>query len=131
MAKKSMKIAQTSREAYEKLTPDKLRGDYKKIIGALAIIEEGTSEQIAAKLKCKPDKIWKRLSELKAINILYKPGNRRPLKSGCNGYTWMLTEYGKQLVESNIDILPGKPVQDFSRALNQPKLNTHNTERLF
>lgn len=126
-----MSISKTSREAYEKLTPDKLREDYKKIMSALSVIVEGTSEQIAAKLKCKPDKIWKRLSEMVKLGVIEKPGNKRPLKSGCNGYTYILTEKGRLLVESNLDILPGQPVQDFSRALMQPKLNTNNIERLF
>ena len=125
------KIADTSRAAYESLTPDKLRDDYKKIMSALSVIEEGTSEQIAAKLKCKPDKIWKRLSEMVKMEVIIKPGNKRPLKSGCNGYTYVLTEKGKQLVECNLSMIPGKTVQDFSRAINQPQISNHITERLF
>lgn len=112
------KVQSTSKAAYDSLTPDKLREDYKKIMTALSALGEGTSEQIAARLKCKPDKVWKRLDELKKMEILYKPGNRRPLKSGCMGFTWSLTEKGKQMVESSQELLPGKTVQEFSRALN-------------
>jgi len=129
MAKR--KVAATSRAAYDSLTADKLREDYKKIMSALSVLGEATSEQIAGKLKCKPDKVWKRLSELKKADVLYKPGNRRPLKSGCMGFTWALTEKGKQIVESSQELLPGQTVQDFSRAFNQPSQSNNTINRLF
>lgn len=112
------KVAATSRAAYDSLTADKLRDDYKKIMTALSILGEATSEQIASKLKCKPDKIWKRLSEMARMDVIYKPGNRRPLKSGCMGFTWALTETGKQMVESSQELLPGKPVQEYSKEIH-------------
>lgn len=125
------KMAETSLEAFRQLTADKLREDYKKILTTLSIIGESTSEQIAAKMKVKPDKVWKRLSELKEKELIYKPGTRKPLKSGCNGFCWALTEKGKLLVSSSDLLLPGKPIQDFSRALNQPTPSQNTVNRLF
>jgi predicted transcriptional regulator len=122
------KVAATSRAAYDTLTVDRLRDDYKNIMSALSVLIEATSEQIAAKLKCKPDKIWKRLSEMKEKEVIYKPGNRRPLKSGCMGFTWSLTEKGKQMVESSQELLPGKSVQDLSREIQK---STYKPNTLF
>ena len=125
------KVSDTSKAAYDQLTADKLRDDYKKIMSALAVLGEATSEKIAAKMKCKPDRVWKRISEMRKMHVLDRTGNRTELKSGCKGFTYYLTEKGKLMVESSQELLPGKPVQDFSRAMNQPIQSNHTIERLF
>lgn len=125
------KVTETSLDAFRQLTADKLRDDYKKILTTLSVIGESTSEQIATKMKVKPDKVWKRLSELRDKELIHKPGTRKPLKSGCNGFCWALTEKGKALVSSSELLLPGKPIQDFSRELNQPIPSQNTINRLF
>lgn len=121
------KFSATSRAAYDTLTPEKLGDTYKKIIAALSTLGEATSEKIAAKMKCKPDSVWKRLKELSDRGLLYKPGNKQPLKSGCMGFTWSLTEKGRQIVESSQELLPGKPIQDISRDMNNKKPATQTS----
>lgn len=85
------KNPETSIAAYKSLEPEELREIYKNIIKALGQLGEGTYEEIAAYLKESPARIWKRLSELHRMELIYRPGNKRLLKSGRNGFTWMLT----------------------------------------
>lgn len=124
-------IAETSKEAFRKLDPDKLAETYRGIINALGVLGEATSEAIAAKMKVKPDRVWKRLDELRKNGFIYKPGTRKPLKSGCNGFCWALTEKGKGLVSISAAPPAGKTIADFSRAINQPKLSDTTINRLF
>lgn len=95
------------------------------------MLEEATSEAIATRMKVKPDKVWKRLKELMDNGLIYKPGIRKPLKSGCNGYCWALTENGKALVSVSAAPPAGKTISDFSRAFNQPKPSDNTVNRLF
>lgn len=125
------KVSETSRAAHDSLTADRLRDDYKKIMSALSVLGEATSEKIASKMKCKPDRVWKRISEMRRMEVLFRTGNRAELKSGCKGFTYSLTEKGKLMVESCEELLPGKPIQDFSRAFNQPTISNNVSERLF
>lgn len=125
------KVAQTSVEAFRKLDPDKLAETYRGIINALGVLGEATSEAIATKMKVKPDKVWKRLKELMDNGLLYKPGTRKPLKSGCNGFCWALTEKGKLLVSVPAAPPAGKTIADFSRAFNQAKMSDNTVNRLF
>jgi predicted ArsR family transcriptional regulator len=107
----------TSNEAYRQLKAERVRETYKQILFALSIIKEGTFEDIARQIGCKPDVIWKRLSELANDGKIYRPGNKRPLKSGRNGYTWMLITPGiapAKIVEMS---MPGTTVQDYSKKI--------------
>lgn len=49
-------------------------GMYKKIITALEVIGEGSSYDIAKHLGVKPDKVWKRASELKKDEVIIDTG---------------------------------------------------------
>lgn len=124
-------VAETSKEAFRKLDPDKLAETYRGIINALGVLGEATSEAIATKMKVKPDKVWKRLDELRKNDILYKPGTRKPLKSGCHGFCWALTDKGKALVSISAAPPPGKTISDFSKALNQPTPSQNIQQTLF
>jgi predicted transcriptional regulator len=81
---------QTSLDAYHSLNAKELNETYKQILSALSVLGEADFETIAAYLKCNPSKIWKRMSELHKMELIYRPGNKRMLKSGRNGFTWML-----------------------------------------
>lgn len=82
-------LAETSIEAFKSLDPRELNETYRQILYALDEIGEGTFEDIASFLKCAPGKIWKRMSELGKMELTYRPGNKRKLKSGKMGFTWM------------------------------------------
>lgn len=82
----------TSIEAYHSLDVNQLNKTYKTIIETLSKIGEGTFEDIAATAKEDKAKIWKRLSELERMQVVYRPGEKKVLKSGRNGYVWMIRE---------------------------------------
>lgn len=112
------KNPETSNEAYRSLKAVEVRETYKNILFALSIIKEGTFEDISRQMNVAPAVVWKRLSELADDGKIYRPGNKRPLKSGRNGYTWMLITPGiapAKVVEMS---LPGKTVSDYSKKIS-------------
>jgi DNA-binding Lrp family transcriptional regulator len=121
------KNPETSIEAYRSLNPDKLNEMYKSIITALSEIGEGTMEDIAKQIGCKSDKIWKRLSELSKNGIIHRPGNKRVLKSGKMGYTWMLGS-GEEIKTNKPErSLKGKTVSDFSKKIKSIQKDVQKT----
>lgn len=84
-------IIETSKEAYHSLDPKQLTDTYKLIIKALGVLGEATTEEVSAYLRVDHAKLWKRFSELHKMEVIHRPGNKRPMKSGRNGFTWMLT----------------------------------------
>lgn len=84
------KVPETSKEAYDNLHPSQLAEVYRKILYALSQIGSGTFEDIAAFLKVDKSIIWKRLSDMAKMNLIYRPGTKKTLKSGRKGYTWMI-----------------------------------------
>ena len=85
------KNPETSNEAYRSLKVSELNETYRLILSALSVLGEGTFEDISAYLKVDKSRIWKRMSELERMQLVYRPGNKRLLKSGRNGFTWCLT----------------------------------------
>ena len=121
MAKRT--VPQTSKDALASLKAEEIREMYRRILEALRLIKEGHMEDIAAACKVKPEKVWKRLSEMKKMGLIYRPGNRKVLTSGCTGYTWRLVgdEPTAPVTER---VMKGKSVADYSRKLigNQQQL---------
>jgi DNA-binding NtrC family response regulator len=85
------KTAETSRAAWKSISQENLTDIYKQIIFALSKLGEGTFEDIAAYLKIDRSRVWKRMSELERLQLVYKPGRKKKLKSGREGFTYMLT----------------------------------------
>lgn len=117
------KNPETSVEAFRSLTADQLTDTYKAILSALDVIGEGTFEEISITAKMDKARVWKRLSELHKMELIYRPGNKRMLKSGRLGYTWMKTTESLKKVEVEKS-LPGKTVSEYSKDLikKQPTL---------
>lgn len=113
---------ETSNEAYRSLKKDKIRETYKNILYTLAQIKEGTFEDIAFQMRVKPDIVWKRLSELANDGKIYRPGNKRPLRSGRMGYTWMLITPGISPTKVTEKVMAGKSITDYSKKLVQKDL---------
>jgi hypothetical protein len=83
---------------------------------------QGSSQQISTYLTIEDDVVRKRLSELKKMGILYKPGHKVPTKKGCNAYVWQICSAGQKTDNENKP-LPGKSISDFSKELiPQPQL---------
>lgn len=122
MAKR--KVIETSRAAFQSLQPDHLAEIYRKILEALSKIGEGTFEEIAASAKLPKERVWKRLSELAKDDLIYRPGNKKALRSGREGYTWRLTDKSIPKTQNAEKALKGPSVADYSRKLIPKKKPT-------
>jgi len=112
------KNPETSVSAYRSLDPLKLTELYQKILWGLGQIGEGTFEEISIAVRLPKERIWKRLSELERNNMVYRPGNKRPLASGRLGFTWKLVqknESSSPVTEKSPD---GPSVSDYSRNIH-------------
>lgn len=113
----------TSNEAYRSLDPTELSDIYRSILSSLSKLGEATFEDLAAHMKVDKSRVWKRMSELDKMELVYRPGNKRLLKSGRSGYTWMLTKEGQPKTEYAEKILKGETVSDISKKM-QKTINT-------
>jgi len=83
-------VVETSKAAFRSLKVEELNETYRQILDALREINEGTFEDLAAYMRVDKSRVWKRLSELDRMELIYRSGNKRMLKSGRMGFTWML-----------------------------------------
>lgn len=112
------KQSETSKAAYDSLQPDDIREMYRTIMITLSAIGMGTFEEIAAHAKVERERVWKRLSEMERMELIYRPGNKRVLRSGRQGYCWALTGQHLPKTEANERALKGKGIADYSREIN-------------
>lgn len=84
------KQPETSLEAYRSLDLKELNETYRDILKSLGELGEGTFEEIAAHMKVDKSRVWKRMSELEKMELVYRPGKKKLLKSNRNGYVWVL-----------------------------------------
>jgi predicted transcriptional regulator len=112
---------ETSLEAHKSLDPVKLRDIYEKILWGMGQIGECTFEELSVAIKIPKEKIWKRLSEMARLNLIYRPGNKRTLASGCLGYTWKLVEKDKEPTIEIEKMQDGLTIQDHSRNIQEIK----------
>lgn len=128
----SKKLQETSLEAFRSLEDCEIKKTYEGILRSLSIIKEGTFEDIAKSMKCSPDKVWKRLSELhEKYMLIYRPGGKKLLKSGRKGFVWRLTDLGVENAGSAESTLPGKTIADYSRSINKVSQSIHQQDSLF
>lgn len=113
------KNPQTSIDAYRSLTIEELNDTYKRILSSLAALGEGTFEDIAAHAKLDKSRVWKRMSELERMELVYRPGTKKLLKSGRSGFTWSLTNSATPKTnKSEKELLKGtKPVHESAREI--------------
>jgi predicted transcriptional regulator len=110
------KVPETSVEAWKSIDPTQLAQIYCGILYALGIMYKGTFEEIAAHMKVDKSKVWKRMSELEKMKLVYRPGSKKMLKSGRQGYEWALTSQVTPKTDKEQKALKGKlTVQDHSR----------------
>lgn len=115
-------IPDTSREAWHSLDPTQIAEIYRGILYALGILGTATFEEIAAHMKVDKSRVWKRMSELERMKLVYRPGTKKMLKSGRNGYVWALTSQSMPKTEKSMKELKGQPaVVDYSRKLISDK----------
>ena len=124
------KVAITSKMAYDSITQDQLQPMYKKIIAALTELGPSTYEELSIHLKEKPDRIWKRLSEVGKMDLIHRTGDIRKLSSGRFGMIWAVGAT-PETVKMSKKSLPGKTIADYSRALIQPNPSSNIRSKLF
>lgn len=110
-------VPETSREAFHSLDPIQLAEIYRKILWGLSQLGEATFEELAVAIKEPKERVWKRMSELRDKGLIYRPGNKRMLRSNRMGYTWMLTKEGLPTTSKAEKALSGKTVADYSKSI--------------
>ena len=117
------KLPETSLEAYRSLEPDKMQQIYKDIVSALSVIGEGTFEDISAWLRIDKSRVWKRLSEMQKLGMIYNTGRKKLLKSNRNGFTWMLTTDATPKTDKQENVFKNgqKASTDYAKQLIQPQ----------
>ena len=96
---------QTSKAADESMDIHRTPTQNKIIEGMKKLKVGGTFEQIAESCDLKPSQVWKRLSELKDLKLIYDCNYTRKLSSGRNGIVWQVMGLGYK----NEDGTPVKP----------------------
>ncbi len=111
-------VPETSKAAYHSLDPAKLSETKRQILYALSQLFEATHEELAAYMKVDRSVVWKRLSELEKDGLIYKPGNKKALRSGRAGFTYMLTDKSMPKTQASEKALKGPSIAHFSRKIN-------------
>lgn len=83
-------MKQTSIDAHDSIKNAKAYYHAKVIEGLEILKVGGTFAEIADAVGLKHDKIWKRISELTKIKVVFDTGLTRPLPSGRKGTVWQL-----------------------------------------
>lgn len=110
------KLPDTSVEAWRSIDPTQLAQIYRGILYALGIMNKATFEEIAAHMKVDKSRVWKRMSELERMKLVYRPGSKKLLRSGRNGYEWALTSQVIPQTEKDLKTLKEtQTIQDHSR----------------
>lgn len=112
-------IPQTSKDAYSSLRPEDMAEVYRLILWSLTQLKEGSMEDIARACRMPKERIWKRLSELAANGLIYRPGNTKVLSSGRKGFTWRLVEGSTPPEKVTEKVMDGPTVADISRKIQQ------------
>jgi predicted ArsR family transcriptional regulator len=116
------KHCDTSADALASIKSEDMKRLYRRIIEALKILGQGSSQQIAAYLTLEDDVVRKRLSELERFGIIYKPGHKVPTKKGRDSYVWQLCSAGAKTDLQN-KVMAGKTIQDYSRTIQSIEQN--------
>lgn len=115
-------VPQTSKDAFHSLKHSEMQALYEKILWGLGQIEEGTFEEIAIAIKEPKARVWRRMSDLMKAGKVYRPGNKRPLESNREGYTWRLTQPGQSIEPVTEKAMPGKSVADYAKKIIQTSI---------
>lgn len=112
---------QTSKDAHDSLKQEDIREMYRRILEALRLIKEGTWYDLSIAMKEKPERIWKRLSELREMGLIYRPMTRKLLPSGRTGFTWRIV--GDETIVPTAESFPkGKTAAEFAKSIIQSTL---------
>lgn len=85
------KLPDTSHAANKAATEEMRRTHYGKIISALKVLGSGIYEQIADYCGMDKHQVGRRLSEMEGLQLVWKPGAKKPTKSNRMAYVYQLT----------------------------------------
>lgn len=101
----------TSLSAYKMLTHEMINSHHGKIIGALKKMGAASYEEIANYTGMDKHQIGRRLSELERMEVVYKPGSKKPTKSGRMAYCYCLIGTGAKTENEIREAKPQFPDQ--------------------
>lgn len=118
----------TSISAYKSLREEELRAIYSVILGSLKVLKEATTEQISDMTGVEHSRIWKRVSELERLGLIYRPGGKTLTKSGRNAYLWARTDDISEKAKPIEKSPKGKSIASYTKdILNLAKQSVQQT----
>lgn len=114
---KKKQIPDTSKEAFHSIDPTKIREIHQKILTAIDVIGSGSYQDIAQQMCIEESKVWKRLNEMEKLELIYRPGTKKVLKSGRQGYIWFRTTKSMPKTEAENKKYNGPAIVDYSRRI--------------
>jgi len=82
-------LPSTSHDAYAQAKL-MIASHHGKILDALKVLKSATAEQIATHLKMDHSQINRRVSEMERLELIYKPGIKKPTKTGRQAFVWCI-----------------------------------------
>jgi DNA-binding HxlR family transcriptional regulator len=113
---------ETSNAAFRSLKHSEVKELHEKIIWGLGQIKEGTFEDISLAIKISKDRVWRRLSELIRDGKIYRPGTKKVLSSGREGYTYRLTTPGQSIEPVTEKFPAGPSSSDYAKNIIQQSM---------
>jgi predicted transcriptional regulator len=107
---------ETSIDARNSLRPEDLADIYQKILKGLERLGTASNEQLASYLTIEHSRIWKRVSELNKMGLIFRPGHKVPTKTGRQSFVWQLCSAGVKTDRENKK-LDGPSVVDYTRTI--------------
>lgn len=86
------KVPSTSHAAYNQAKQGMIDSHHEKIKEALGVLGVANYEVIAAKCGLERHAVGRRLSEMEALQIVYKPGTKSKTKTNREAFNYCLTE---------------------------------------
>jgi predicted transcriptional regulator len=86
-------LPQTSIDAYKAANPEMLSEHYKKILMGLIKLKTATYEEIASMITLDKSQVGRRLNELERMEIVFKPGLKKPTRSGRAAFVYQIRPY--------------------------------------
>jgi predicted transcriptional regulator len=114
---KKSEVRSTSLEAFKSLDPTKIREIHQKILTAIDVIGSGSYQDIAQQMCIEESKVWKRLNEMEKLELIYRPGTKKVLKSGRQGYIWFRTTKSMPKTEAENKKYTGPAIVEYSRRI--------------
>ena len=122
----------TSIEAFKSVTPEMLAGHWGNIIEALKVLKLAIYTEIAEHCKFEDkNMVSRRLKELEGAEIVYKPGTKKPTKSGRLAYQYAIRN--ADTVVPVIESQPQTTAVDHANMILEIAANTkkQNEKRVF